>query len=136
MSFTVTTFTIDFEFASSFAFGDFFAFFKAFGGVFMVRISQGPDITSIYLSSPAESRPQRWDRQSCLCSREARLCVSSGLLIISGHNPIRIVIPPALRHEGSEPAAADDEGSASILRWRRQSCLCFSIALAPLSPPE
>ena len=55
MSFTVTTFTIDFEFASSFTFADFFAFFKAFGGVFMVRISQRPDIASICLSFPAES---------------------------------------------------------------------------------
>jgi hypothetical protein len=55
MSFTVTTFTIDFECASSFTFEDFFAFFKAFRGVFMVRISQSPDVTSVYLSSHAES---------------------------------------------------------------------------------
>ncbi len=55
MSFTVTTFTIDFEFASSFTFADFFAFFKAFGGVFIsesLRALIYPMYTSL---PPAES---------------------------------------------------------------------------------
>ena len=70
MSFTVTTFTIDFEFASSFTFADFFAFFTAFGSVFMVRISQSPNITSVYPSSRSESRPPRHAVLNCRFARQ------------------------------------------------------------------